>query len=81
MYRHAKMTPAQIVPGIRDWGGGTMMEGSGGVEFKYDIFNTLLRTFVNAAMYPTQHNNIKKDRQTDKKKENYIFLQGHGSSL
>jgi hypothetical protein len=30
-------------------------ENGGGSEFKYDIFD--IRTFVNATVYPTQHNN------------------------
>jgi hypothetical protein len=31
--------------------GGEMKESSGGGEFKYDIFDTLLRTSVNTPMY------------------------------
>jgi hypothetical protein len=33
------MTPAETVPGI---GQGRMKESSGGGEFKYDIFDTVL---------------------------------------
>jgi hypothetical protein len=35
---NAKILPVKIVPGI---GEGGMKEGGGGVEFKYDIFDTL----------------------------------------
>jgi hypothetical protein len=31
---------------------GIKENGGGGGEFKYDIFDTLLRTFVNVTMYP-----------------------------
>jgi hypothetical protein len=36
MYINAKMTPVETVPGI-----GGMKESSGGIEFKYDIFDIL----------------------------------------
>jgi hypothetical protein len=37
---------------------GRRRENDGGGEFRYDIIEILLRTFVNATMYLTQHNNI-----------------------
>jgi hypothetical protein len=37
MYVSAKMIPVETVPGIRRGG----MNGGGGDEFKYDIFDTL----------------------------------------
>jgi hypothetical protein len=37
---NAKMIPVETVPGVRGWGEG-MREGSGGGEFKYDVFATL----------------------------------------
>jgi hypothetical protein len=42
------MIPVKNVLVIR---GGEMKESSGRSEFKYAIFATLLRTFVNATMY------------------------------
>jgi hypothetical protein len=53
----AEMTPADS-PGIK---GGGIKESSRGSEFKHDIFDTIIvKTFVNATVYPTQHNNKKK---------------------
>jgi hypothetical protein len=34
-------------------GGGWKKENDVGSEFMYDIFDTFLRTFVNATMYPS----------------------------
>jgi hypothetical protein len=48
MYVNAKMTPVESVPGM----GRGMKESNGGDEFKCYIFDTLLRTFVNAIMQP-----------------------------
>jgi hypothetical protein len=39
---------------------GRIKESGGEGELKYDIFDILLRTFVNATVYPHQHNNYKK---------------------
>jgi hypothetical protein len=36
-----------------------MKENGGGDDFKYDIFDTLLRTFVNATMYVSLPSTIK----------------------
>jgi hypothetical protein len=47
MYVNAKMTPVEMIPGIRGRG---IKENSRGVEFMYDIF--FVRTCVNATMYP-----------------------------
>jgi hypothetical protein len=33
------------------WGDRGLKENDEGGEFKYDVFDTLLRTFVNATMY------------------------------
>jgi hypothetical protein len=49
MYVNVKMIPVETVLGIR---GGRIKETGGGREFKYDIFDTLLRTFVNATACP-----------------------------
>jgi hypothetical protein len=35
-------------------GGGGIKENGGGGKFKYDIFDRLLRTFVNASPQPAQ---------------------------
>jgi hypothetical protein len=47
MYENAIMMPVVTVPGR---GEGKTKDNDGGGEFKYDIFDTLLRTFVNATM-------------------------------
>jgi hypothetical protein len=49
MYVNAIMIPVETVPGIRGVG---MKESNGGSDFKYDIFEYIVRTFVNATMYP-----------------------------
>jgi hypothetical protein len=41
------MIPIETIPGI--WG-----ENDREGEFNYDVFNILLRTLVNATMYPQQ---------------------------
>jgi hypothetical protein len=43
------LSSVETIPGIK--GGKIKMSGGGG-EFKYDIFNAFLRTFVNNIMYP-----------------------------
>jgi hypothetical protein len=48
MYVSEKMILIETIPGMR----GVIKENSGGGEFKYDIFDILLRTFVNTTMYP-----------------------------
>jgi hypothetical protein len=45
MYKNGKWRPVEIIPGI---GEGERRENDEGGELKYDIFNILLRTFVNA---------------------------------
>jgi hypothetical protein len=64
MYVNAKMIPVETVPGIRR---GEMQKSSGGGEPKSDIFDTLVRTFVNATMHLPQHNNkkTKKNREAE----------------
>jgi hypothetical protein len=37
MYVNAKMIPVETIPGIE----GRIKENGGGVEFKYDMFDTL----------------------------------------
>jgi hypothetical protein len=48
MYVNAKMMLVETIPGI----GRGMGESSGGGEFKYDIFDNIVRTFINTIMYP-----------------------------
>jgi hypothetical protein len=36
---------------FQEWGDGRIRENDGGVEFKYDIFDNIVRTFFNATMY------------------------------
>jgi hypothetical protein len=43
------MRPVETILGME---GGKIKESDGGDELKYDILDTLLRTFVNATMYP-----------------------------
>jgi hypothetical protein len=43
------MIPVETIPGMEGEG---ERESSGGGEFKYDIFDNIVRTFVNATMYP-----------------------------
>jgi hypothetical protein len=49
MYVNAKMIPVETVPGIRE---GRMKDRSRGGEFKYDIFDNIVRTFINANNVP-----------------------------
>jgi hypothetical protein len=49
MYGNGKKIPVETIPGMGLWG--VKKSGRRG-ECKYDIFDTLLRTFVNATMYP-----------------------------
>jgi hypothetical protein len=48
MYVNGKMLCVESVPGL---GEGDKGEDGGGV-FKYDIYDILLRNFVNAIVYP-----------------------------
>jgi hypothetical protein len=49
MYVNAKMICVETVPGI---GSGRIKQNCGGGEFKCDIFDTVVRNFVNATVYP-----------------------------
>jgi hypothetical protein len=49
MYVNGKMIPVETITGI---GGGRKKENDGRGDFKYDIFEYIVRTFVNATMYP-----------------------------
>jgi hypothetical protein len=60
MYVSGKMRPAETIPGMGGRG-----ENDGDSEFKYDIFDKLLRTFVIAAMYP--YHNLKKKEENKQK--------------
>jgi hypothetical protein len=51
------MIPVETIPGIgrgRDKG-----EWDGGCQFKYNMFDMLLRTFVNATIYPLPTQQLK----------------------
>jgi hypothetical protein len=49
MYVNAKMRPAESILGMEGRG---IKESDGGSEFKYDIFDAFVGTFVNITMYP-----------------------------
>jgi hypothetical protein len=48
---------------IPEMGEGGLKENSRGGEFKYDIFDIFVRTFVNSAMHLTQHKIKEKDKE------------------
>jgi hypothetical protein len=48
MNANVKMIPAETIPGMEGEG---EKATNGGGEFKYNIFD-IVRTFLNAAMYP-----------------------------
>jgi hypothetical protein len=57
MYVDAKMRPVETVSGIR---GGGMRKSSGGEWIQVWYIWYIVRTFINATMYPhTAHNKIK----------------------
>jgi hypothetical protein len=49
MYVNIKIIPVETFPGM---GGEGIKERGGEGKFNYDIFDTILRTFLNATMYP-----------------------------
>jgi hypothetical protein len=49
MYVNAKMIAVEIILGM---GGARVKESCRGGEFKYDNILYIIRTFVNATMYP-----------------------------
>jgi hypothetical protein len=57
MYVNGKMIPVETISGIE---GGEIKENGGGGESKYDIFYIIVRTFINAAMYPHPAQQLKK---------------------
>jgi hypothetical protein len=57
MYVNAKMRPAESILGMEGRG---IKESDGGSEFKYDIFDAFVGTFVNITMYPHLEQQFKK---------------------
>jgi hypothetical protein len=49
MYVNGKIISIETLPGIGEW---AKKENGGMVDFIYGIFDNIVRTFVNATMYP-----------------------------